>query len=167
MDDALEIDGWQLERAADGDINDLMTWFDCRRSVHIWGGPKFRYPFDRESFAEDSHWYDMATFSLRSPDKVFSAFGQLYERNKRINLARLIVHPQKRGRGVGKRLTRMLMSVGESLLSLDEYSLFVLRDNAPALECYRTLGFEIQDYPPDQIMPDECYYMTRPVAGRN
>ena len=167
MDDALDVDGWRLGRAADNDLDELMTWFDCKRSVDIWGSPKFRYPFDRESFAEDSHWHDMATFSLRSPDCVLSAFGQLYERNRRINLARLIVHPQMRGKGIGKRLTRMLMSVGEKLFSLDEYSLFVFRDNTPALECYRSLGFEIQDYPPDQVLADVCFYMTRPVAGRN
>jgi ribosomal protein S18 acetylase RimI-like enzyme len=167
VSDAMEIDGWRLERAADDDIDELMTWFDSKRSVEIWGTPKFRYPFNKESFVEDSHWYDMATFSLRSPDNEFSAFGQIYERNKRINLARLIAHPQMRGQGVGKRLTQMLMSVGENIFPLDEYSLFVYRDNTPALECYRSVGFEIQDYPSDQILVDECYYLTRLVAGQN
>lgn len=167
MNDTLEIDGWRLGRAVDDDIGELMTWFDCKRSVDIWGGPRFRYPFDRKSFVEDCHWYDMATFSLRSPDDVFSAFGQVYERNKRINLARLIAHPKMRGQGIGKRLTQMLMSAGENILPLDEYSLFVYRDNTPALECYRSLGFEIQDYPSDQYLADECYYLTRLVAGRN
>ena len=167
VSDAMQIDGWRLERAADDDIDELMTWFDSKRSVEIWGSPKFRYPFNKESFVEDSHWYDMATFSLRSPDNEFSAFGQVYERNKRINLARLVAHPQMRGQGVGKRLTQMLMSVGENIFPLDEYSLFVYRDNTPALECYRSLGFEIQDYPPDQFLANECYYLTRLVAGRN
>ncbi len=77
------------------------------------------------------------------------------------------MHPQMRGKGIGKRLTRMLMSVGVKLFSLDEYSLFVFRDNTPALECYRALGFELQDYPSDQAFADVCFYMTRPVAGRN
>jgi len=166
VSDAIRIDGWRLERAADDDIDELMTWFDSKRSVEIWGGPKFRYPFNKESFVEDSHWYDMATFSLRSPDSDFSGFGQVYERNKRINLARLIAHPQMRGQGIGKRLTQELMFAGENIFPLDEYSLFVYRDNTPALECYRSLGFEIQDYPSDQFLAHECYYLTRLVAGR-
>ncbi len=163
----LEINSWRLARATDNDINELMTWFDSKHSVDIWGGPNFRYPFERANFVEDSHWYDMATFSLRSPDKAFSGFGQLYERDRRTHLARLIVHPQMRGQRTGKRLSRMLMTVGERLFPLDEYSLFVFRDNTPALECYRALGFEKQDYPPDQVLADVCFYMTRPVAGRS
>ena len=167
MSDALEIEGWRLERATEGDVAELMAWFDGERSVFVWGGPKFRYPFDRESFVQDSHWHDMETFCLRSPDNEFSAFGQLYERNKRINLARLIAHPQMRRRGIGTRLVQLLMLVGADLFSLDEYSLFVYRDNKPALRCYQSLGFEIKDFPPDQYLADVCYYLTCPVMCRN
>ena len=91
------------------------------------------------------------------------AFGQVYERNNRINLARLIAHPAMRGQGLGRRLVEMLMTVGADLFQFDEFSLFVYRDNTPALECYRSLGFTVQDYPPDQSMADLCYYLTRPV----
>ena len=163
MTAALELADWRLETARDPDIDELMQWFDGEHSVKIWGGPKFRYPFNRETFIEDSHWGDMATFCLRGPDYTMTAFGQLYERDRRINLARLITHPQIRRQGVGRRLVQMLMSTGADLFALDEYSLFVFRDNTPALECYRSLGFEIQDYPSNQILADECYYLTRPV----
>ena len=161
---SLEIDGWRLERAIEEDIEELMTWFDDERSIDIWGGPKFRYPFDCTSFIEDCHWRDMATFCLRSRDNAMSAFGQMYERNNRINLARLIAHPTMRGQGLGRRLVEMLMTIGADLFDLDEFSLFVYRDNTPALECYRSLGFEIYDYPPDDSMPDVCDYMTRSVV---
>ncbi len=163
MNDALEMQGWCLEPARDHDLDELMKWFDGEHSIIIWGGPKFRYPFNRGTFQEDCHWGDMATFSLRGPENTFSAFGQLYERDRRINLARLITHPAMRRQGVGRRLVQMLMSLGADLFALDEYSLFVFRDNTPALECYRSLGFEVQDYPSNQILADECYYLTRPV----
>jgi len=163
MTNALEMEGWCLEPARDHDVDEIMKWFDGEHSVKIWGGPKFRYPFDRETFLADSHWGDMETFCLRSPENTLRAFGQLYERDGRINLARLITHPQVRRQGVGRRLMKMLMSIGTDLSALDEFSLFVYRDNAPALECYRSLGFEIQEYPSNQILADECYYLTRPV----
>jgi ribosomal protein S18 acetylase RimI-like enzyme len=86
------------------------------------------------------------------------------ERGNRINLARLIAHPHMRGQGIGRRLVTMLMTIGADLLDMDEYSLFVYRDNTPALECYRSLGFEVHDSPSDESMADVCYYLTRPVV---
>jgi len=163
---ALETEGWRLEPAREQDIDELMEWFDGEHSVKIWGGPKFRYPFNRETFLVDSHWGDMATFCLRDSCDRFRAFGQLYERDRRINLARLITHPEVRRQGVGKRLVQMLMSTGADLFALDEYSLFVFRDNTPALGCYRSLGFEIQNYPSHEVLADECYYLTRPVVNQ-
>ena len=163
MSPALGIDSWRLERATDRDVDELMTWFDGERSVGVWGGPNFRYPFDRTSFVEDCHLQDMATFCLRNQEDLMCAFGQVYERNNRINLARLIAHPAMRGQGLGRRLVEMLMMIGAGLFELEEFSLFVYRDNTPALECYRSLGFTVQDYPPDESMEDLCYYLTRPA----
>jgi len=142
-----------------------MTWFDDAKAVDIWGGPKFRYPFTPKSFREDCHWPEMASYSLRSPERLFCAFGQFYNRYSRINLARLIVHPRYRGQGIGRRLVTSLMRAGQRNLPLKEFSLFVYRDNLPALECYRSLNFEIADYPADEILADQCYYLTRPVGN--
>ena len=157
-------DGWRLRKAGERDLEILMTWFENRDDVVIWGGPKFRYPFTAQSFREDCHWPEMASYSLRNPARQFCAFGQFYNRNERINLARLVVHPQQRRRGIGRHLVASLMKVGRRSLPLNEFSLFVYRDNLPALECYRSLGFEITDYPPDEILAERCYYLTRLVA---
>lgn len=158
------IDGWRLARSTDEDFDELMTWFTDEYSVSVWGGPNFRYPFDRGTFLEDCHWPDMAAFCLFGDNNVMCAFGQFYERNDRINLARLIAHPHMRGRGIGRRLVTMLMKTGAELFELGEYSLFVYRDNTVALNCYLSLGFEINDYPPDEKLAGVCYYLTRPVV---
>ena len=42
----------------------------------------------------------------------------------------------------------------------------VYRDNEPAYQCYRGIGFEVVDYPLDMPMADVCYYLTRPVTAR-
>ena len=140
-----------------------MGWFTDAQSVNVWGGPKFRYPFTPETFREDSHWGRMATFVLESPAGDFAAFGQVYERYGRINLARLIVNPDRRGQGVGGRLVELLIEVGPGVVDRTEFSLFVYRDNTPALECYLGAGFRIRDYPDDAPMADLCFYLTRPV----
>ena len=158
-----QADGWKLIEATDEHLPELMTWFTDARSVLEWGGPEFRFPFDDASFRTDCRWGEMASFRLEDPDGQFAAFGQLYERYGRINLARLAAHPEMRGRGVGKRLIGLMIEIGPKLLSCKEFSLFVLRENIMALRCYRSMGFEIQDYPSDAPMPDQCYYLTRPA----
>lgn len=156
-------EGWILKRSTDDDLDALMQWFPEKHDVEIWGGPDFRFPFTRESFLEDCHWGEMASFSLYDPSENIAAFGQLYERTNRINLARLVAHPARRGEGIGKRLVEMLMAVGRPMFPCDEYSLFVFRDNTPAYECYRSMGFVVTDYSEDVPLADECYYLTRPV----
>ncbi|MDH3266990.1 MAG: GNAT family N-acetyltransferase [Gammaproteobacteria bacterium] len=155
---------WVLRHSVARDIDELMTWFPDGGSVVIWGGPSFRYPFTRHSFVEDICWGRMASFTLRDPTDQFAAFGQLYERFERINLARLVVNPMMRGRGVGKKLVEMLMAAGRSFFECPEYSLFVFRDNTMAYECYKSMGFSVTDYPQDMPHADVCYYLTRPVA---
>ena len=158
-----QADGWTLMEATEQDLRELMAWFPDAQSVLAWGGPKFRFPFTEDTFRRDCHWGKMATFRLDDPDGTFAAFGQLYERYGRINFARLVAHPSMRGQGVGKRLLSLMMEVGPKLLSCKEFSLFVLRDNIMALECYRSMGFVIRDYPSDGPLPGQCYYLTRPA----
>ena len=145
-------------------MDEIMGWLPDKHSVDIWGGPHFRYPFTRETFLEDCRWGQMASFALRDPKNGLAAFGQVYERLGRINLARLIAHPERRGQGIGKRLVILLMEQGARMLPLDEFSLYVYRDNLPAYRCYTSLGFEIHDYPEKDPLAGVCYYLIRPAA---
>ena len=164
MTDTAEDGGWQLVDATDRDLEELMSWFGSAGDVDRWGGPRFRYPFTGKTFRRDCHWGRMPSFRLNSPSGEFAAFGQMYERYGRINLARLVVHPDMRGAGVGKRLIASLMEIGPELFKADEFSLFIYRDNVSALGCYRSMGFVIRDYPEGAPMADRCYYLTRQVA---
>jgi ribosomal protein S18 acetylase RimI-like enzyme len=157
-------DAWILDETTLSDVDQLMRWFPDADATRTWGGPDFRYPFNRHSFAEDIHWGRMASFSLRSPGREFAAFGQLYERLGRINLARLAVSPALRGQGVGKRLIGMLMHVGAEMFSCAEFSLFVYRDNVAAARCYEAMGFTLTEYPKEAALAEACDYLTRPVA---
>lgn len=148
-------------------MDTLMTWFSSAAEVNVWGGPKFRYPFTAETFRKDCHWPKMASYCLcdrhgaMDRHAAMCAFGQYYDRNGYMNLARLIVAPGQRGRGLGRELVTRLMQAAADSLTLDEFSLFVYQDNVPALKLYQSLGFEIQKYPPDQILADKCHFLTR------
>lgn len=158
--------GWVLRDSQERDIDELMSWFPDADSVLVWGGPTFRYPFNRHSFAEDVHWGRMASFSLCNPAGRLAAFGQLYERIGRINFARLVANPAMRGAGVGKRLIGQMMVASRSMFDCDEYSLFVYRDNGPAYECYKSMGFVVTDFPDGVPYADVCYYLTCAVIDK-
>lgn len=153
----------KLSVAIESDINHLMSWFPDKRSVDIWGGPNFRYPFTPMTFQEDAHWREMDTYSLADPSGQMLAFGQFYERHGRINLARLVVAPDRRGEGLGKHLVALLMDRGRETFPLEEFSLYVYHDNHAAVSCYTSLGFEEHERPVGDEIPDNCVYMTRPV----
>ncbi len=144
------------------DFDELMTWFSDAASVDSWGGPGFRYPFTRATFIADCRWPQVAARVLKDSD-VLLAFGQFYERHQRINLARLVVNPARRSEGLCARLVRSLLAESRQYIDRSEYSLFVYRNNAPALRCYEAAGFEIADYPPGDKLADRCFYLTRPV----
>lgn len=154
-------DGWTLRAPTDADIDYLMRWFPDARSVDIWSGPKFRFPFTLETFHADCRIDGMSTFCLKNPDGKMRAFGQVYDRNGRGHLARLITHPQHRGEGIGKRLIAMLMTAARQLFDCNEWSLFVYRHNEPAYRCYLAMGFTLQAYPEDAALRDKCYFLTR------
>lgn len=152
---------WSLVRVVENDVDELMTWFPDRESVNVWGGPTFRYPFTRETFLDDCRWREFHTCRLQDETGMFSAFGQIGERYGRSHFARLIANPDLRGRGVGRALMLHLMDEARRIHRNVEFGLFVYRDNEPALSCYRSVGFEVTEYPVDAPMPEKCLYMIR------
>lgn len=154
----------ELDEATRSDFDELMRWFPDARATRSWGGPDFRYPFDAGSFLEDCRWPEMASFVARTPGGTRPlAFGQFYELDERINFARLVVRPGLRGAGIGRKFIRLLAETAAGRLPLDEASLFVYRNNEPALGCYRSLGFAETAYPPHRPLADECFFLTRRI----
>lgn len=153
--------GWVLSRATDADIGAVMAWFPDAESVRVWGGPGFRYPFTAASFREDCHVDSVNSYCLSNPDGQLVAFGQSYERDGRGHLARLVSNPACRRTGAGRRLIAMIIADLAKEHDYDEYSLFVYRDNRPALQCYLSMGFVVRDYPAGKPLHDECYFLTK------
>lgn len=160
-------DAWALAPAGHAEFDEIMTWFPDGPSVDVWAGPRFRYPFTRESFVEDLRIDAVDSYALRNDDGILAAFGQSYERCGRGHLARLVTNPALRRSGAGTRLIEMIIAGLEARCGYDEYSLFVYRHNEAAYRCYRSLGFVVTDYPEDAPMAEECYFLTRKARRRN
>lgn len=142
------------------EIETLKSWFPDKESSYYWCGPGLQFPFSHESFLEAIHWKKMPTYSLRNDEGQLIAFGQYYEKVNRCHLARLVVSPSHRSRGIGQYFISRLMKIGMNNLGANECSLFVVNYNKKAIKCYRSLGFENQEYPPNQEYFDDIDFMV-------
>lgn len=95
--------------------------------------------------AEVLGWWevpDVEPWVMTEPDDQLVAYGELWfdEEEDEVELARLIVAPELRGRGVGKQLVRRLTEKAAAT-GLTTTMLRVEPDNAPAIHCYAACGF--------------------------
>lgn len=150
----------RIEETGFSEIEILKTWFTDKESAYAWCGWGLRFPFTHESFLEDIHWQKMPSYSLRNSDNELLGFGQFYLRAERCHLARLAISPAHRGKGLGQQFISRLMQFGMSRLDVAECSLFVLKNNQPAIKSYLSLGFEISDFPAGHERYDSVYYMA-------
>lgn len=142
----------------------MMPWFPTRESCVRWGGPAFRFPFDESSFREDTKVAELASFALVDAAGGLLGFGQYYAREGRCHLGRLVIHPDRRGQGLGTRLISSLATLGSEELRARECSLFVSTGNENAERLYGRLGFVRAPYPGGEPIP-QSHYMVAPVKA--
>jgi len=159
QDSEMNIVKAELEHA-----RDLMGWFPDKESVIRWGSPYMRYPLHWESFLEDMYWGRMSSRVALEEDGSLLGFGQFYLKLGRCHLARLVVNPDIRGRGLGKKFIAALMKHGSEHLGTGEFSLYVMTENKPAFNCYRSLGFNLAPYPHGDPQLENCVFMLADLA---
>jgi ribosomal protein S18 acetylase RimI-like enzyme len=142
------------------EIEILKSWFPDKDSGFYWCGPGLRFPFTHESFLQDIRWTKMPSYSLRDDKGLFIGFGQYYEKQQRCHLARIVISPSERSLGLGQTFISRLMDIGMKDLGASECSLFVVSHNERALRCYKSLGFEKQEYPLNHEHFDNIDFMV-------
>ncbi|CAH9053703.1 hypothetical protein PSECIP111951_02422 [Pseudoalteromonas holothuriae] len=144
----------------DSEILELMTWFDSEQTLSEWSGPGFRYPFNLQTFKADLQLNELQCCALVDDNNELLAFGQYYLRLGRCHLARLVVSPLQRGKGLAKSLMLELCKRGLQSLKVRESSLFVYEYNQSAIKAYEKFGFVITPYPEEMAL-DGCVYMVK------
>ncbi|NOU52163.1 GNAT family N-acetyltransferase [Pseudoalteromonas sp. JBTF-M23] len=151
----------ELVLATDTHIAQLMAWFNSEDQLTQWAGPNFRYPFNLDTFKADLQTDKLTSCVLQSQHGVLQAFGQFYMRFGRCHLARLVVNPSQRGKGVSKILLSELCKQGLQSLNVAQYGLFVYEDNQSAMYAYEKFGFVIHPNPEHEVS-EHCVYMVKP-----
>ena len=148
----------QLIKPDKSHIESLMKWFSCEQELKDWSGPNFAYPYVFASFIADLKLDSVKAFSLVDDESTLLAFGQYYLLLNRCHLARLVVNPNFRGKGIAKELISRLSESGTAELKVNSCSLFVFKHNQSAINAYKKFGFVETDYP-DMLPIDDCIYM--------
>jgi ribosomal protein S18 acetylase RimI-like enzyme len=148
-----------IEAARIEDVREVMTWFPDKESVMLWGSPYTRWPIREETFLEDIYWDRIESRVCRGEQGELLAFGQFYAKLARCHLARLVVNPDFRRRGIGLSFIEQIMQHGGEALATNEFSLYVMTANKPAWHCYKALGFHMEPYPHGDPHLDNCVFM--------
>ncbi|MEQ9104817.1 MAG: GNAT family N-acetyltransferase [Rhodothermales bacterium] len=164
-----------MRPATHADLATVAGWIgsedDCRR----WAGPRISWPFTLAELSEEIGFdrYTSLAFCARRENNTTGhrdtdggdlvAFGQLVRKERhRFHLGRLIVAPDLRGQGFGRRLVMALMDhaveQGASGISLN-----VDPANEAAIRLYSALGFVEQSRPHDEPVFPDLTYMERPA----
>ena len=118
----------------------VASWPRSSDEVLLWCGGK-EFPLPAETVL-DWQLDDEVQSYLLIDDEVPVGYGELWldaEENE-VELARIILSPAARGRGLGQALTRDLLAAARRTGHADVF-LRVHPDNATALRCYAAAGF--------------------------
>ena len=120
----------------------IVAWARSADELDAWASPTERRPdvFDRWHAEPGVH-----PFVLAVEDEPV-AYGEVWEDHEEdeAELARVIVAPSMRGRGLGRTLITMLAAEARRMGFVDIW-VRVVPSNAAALACYGAAGFERTD----------------------
>lgn len=130
-----------LRRFQEPDAREVACWPASIEEVRLWAGSAGGWPVDASVFRRWHADPDVKPYVLREGDKL-AGYGELWteQAEQEVELARIIISPASRGRGVGRRLVLLLLERA-SLTGLPDAFVRVVPENGAALACYRGAGF--------------------------
>lgn len=147
-----------LRPATSSDVGTLLAWVPDAKSALNWAGPGLPFPCKESELEAVLDLSPESSFVLETDAHTAVGFGQLLtaEGYRRCHLARLIIDPSARGRGLGRRLVQLL--IDQPVHVSDPYfTLNVLSDNYVAKALYVSLGFKYAERPPSDPSSSSDY----------
>lgn len=131
------------------DFDRLIGWVGSAEEMMRWTADAFAYPLTRERLRR--HLRESAASGVRRIYKAVDAesgqvtghieLGAIDPRNRSLRLARVLVDPARRGRGVGEAMVRAALGVAFGEMGMHRVELGVFDFNAGAIACYERAGF--------------------------
>jgi ribosomal protein S18 acetylase RimI-like enzyme len=123
------------------DAREVARWPGSLEEVRRWAGSDPGWPVDVSVFGRWHADPDVRPFIMLEGEEPVG-YGEVWvdEPEREVELARIILSPERRGRGVGRRLVRLLLDQA-SLTGLPDAFVRVVPENAAAIGCYRGAGF--------------------------
>ncbi len=123
---------YSLQPATLVDLETVLTWVTTAAALQMWAGPKVTFPPLLEQTWLEIGASEKNTFALLDANEHVCGFGQLLLREPGcVHLARIIVSPAERGKGLGRLLVTELIRAGSELHHPLMFTLNVYKDNAP------------------------------------
>jgi len=143
--------------AVPADLGVVASWIASQRECALWAGPSVRFPLELSALPDQIGMAGAINVALED-DQGLAAFGQALPRPPGCaHLARVIVRPGARRRGLGRALVEALLARAE-VAGLSPVTLNVYRDNAAAAALYAELGFRCVERPDgDSASPGICF----------
>ena len=155
--------GPTLRPATPADAAVALSWTPQDDALRRWAGPSTRCPGTPETLWADITGADTTTYAFVSATGGLVGFGQVRLRENTFgHLARIIVSPTHRGRGLGRALCLALMREAVRLYpAIRGFTLFVFTDNPTAIALYRSMGYADRGMHPQF----DCMLMEAPLRA--
>ena len=148
--------------AVPADLEVVASWIASQRECALWAGPAVPFPLKLSALADQIGMSGAINVAL-DDDQGLVAFGQAVPLPLgRAHLARVIVRPGARRRGLGRVLVKALLAWAEAA-GLSWVTLNVYRDNVAAAALYAEFGFACGEQPDGDPASPGIWFMRRSI----
>ncbi|HZP20821.1 MAG TPA: GNAT family protein [Bauldia sp.] len=148
-------------RAADADV--ISAWFAGPAELAQWAGPETDFPLTRSHLetwiGERAGPRPRTCYAAVDADDMPFATFQLVDdrRNRMVRLARFGVAPERRGRGLGRALLKLILERAFVEMGAHRVELGVSSENSRARELYERAGFVHEGTARDSSLVDGAW----------
>lgn len=129
-------------------IREVISWIETEADMIQWGGSIFSWPLTKKQFREHLRAAiqkppALYPFALQNRGEIFG-YCEISDLKRRYNsamLSRVLVSPQRRGKGLGEFMVTEAARFGFNQLGLNRIGLGVFDFNISAIRCYIKIGF--------------------------
>lgn len=131
------------------DANEIIKWIRSEKELFLWSANIYnKFPIGAEDInnfyensSKKSNFYPM---TLIEKEKIIGhlILRNTDKKNEVIRLGFIIIDPNLRGQGYGKKLMNLAIKYAKNNLKAKEINLGVFENNIDAYYCYKSAGFK-------------------------